>query len=82
MGTLNDLEHDTEVVYWARVLKRQEDKVIADSKEAAVKELPPEQQAACMERQASTTPMKADMTSTSMGAALYPDWIMRSKPSP
>ena len=35
-----------------------------------------------MERQASTTPMKADATSTSTGAALYPDWMMRSKTKP
>ena len=47
---LNDLEWDTEVVYRARVMKRQEDKAIADSKEAAAKELPPEQQAARAER--------------------------------
>ena len=82
MGTLNDLERDTEVIHRARILKRQEDKVIADSKEAATKELPPERQAAHMERQAGATPMKADMTSTSTGAALYPDWIMRSKTKP
>ena len=63
-------------------MKRQEDKAITDSKEAAVKELPPERQAAHMERQASTTPTKADATSTSMGATLYPDWIMRSKTKP
>ena len=41
-GTLNDLEQDTEVVHRALVFKRQEDKVITDSKEAAVKELLPE----------------------------------------
>ena len=33
--TLSDLEQDTEVVYRARIIKRQEDKAIADSKEAA-----------------------------------------------
>ena len=38
--TLNDLEQDTEVVYRARIIKRQEDKVIVDSTEAATKELP------------------------------------------
>ena len=32
--TLNDLERDTEVVYRARIIRRQEDKLIADSKEA------------------------------------------------
>ena len=63
-------------------MKRQEDKAIADSKEAAAKELPPERQAAHAERQAGTTPTKADATSTSTGAALYPDWIMRSKTKP
>ena len=40
--TLNDLERDTEVVYRARIIRRQEDKLIADSKEAAAKNLPPE----------------------------------------
>ena len=35
-----------------------------------------------MERQVSTTPTKADATSTSTGATLYPDWIMRSKTKP
>ena len=39
---LNDLERDTEVVYRARIIRRQEDKLIADSKEAAAKNLPPE----------------------------------------
>ena len=82
MGALNDLERDTEVVYRARIMKRQEDKAIANSKEAATKELLPEQQVARAERQASATPTKADMTSTSTGAALYPDWIMRSKTKP
>ena len=42
---LNDLERDTEVVYRARIIRRQEDKLIADSKEAAAKDLPPERQA-------------------------------------
>ena len=35
--TLNDLERDMEVVYRARIIRRQEDKLIADSKEAAGK---------------------------------------------
>ena len=38
--TLNDLERDTEVVYRARLIRRQEDKLLADSKEAAAKDLP------------------------------------------
>ena len=73
---LNDLERDTEVVYRARIIRRQEDKLIADSKEAAAKNLPPERQAACAERQAGTTPRKDDVSSTSMSATLYPDWIL------
>ena len=40
---LNDLEQDTEAVYRARVIKKQDDKERADSKEAAAQELPPEQ---------------------------------------
>ena len=39
---LNDLERDTEVVYRARIIRRQGDKLIANSKEAAAKALPPE----------------------------------------
>ena len=42
MCSLSDLEHDTEVVYQARPIKRQDDKEVADSREAAVKQLPPE----------------------------------------
>ena len=41
--TLNDPERDTEVVYRARVIKRQDNKARANSKEAAAEELPPEQ---------------------------------------
>ena len=40
--TLNNLERDMEVVYRARIIRMQEDKVLADSKEAATKDLPPE----------------------------------------
>ena len=36
---LNDLERDTEVVYRTRIIIMQEDKVLADSKEAAAKKL-------------------------------------------
>ena len=39
---LNDLERDMEVVYRARIIRMQEDKILADSKEAATKDLPPE----------------------------------------
>ena len=53
---LNDLERDTEVVYRAHIIRMQEDKVLADSKEATAKDLPPERQAARAERQAGTTP--------------------------
>ena len=73
---LNDLERDTEVVYRARIIRRQEDKLIADSKEAAAKNLPPERRAAHAERQASATPRKDDVSSTSMNATLYPDWVL------
>ena len=69
--TLNDLERDTEVVYRARIIRMQEDKVLADSKEAAAKDLPPEQRAARAERQAGATLRKDGMSST-----LYPDWVL------
>ena len=73
---LNDLERDTEVVYRARIKRRQEDKLIADSKEAATKNLPPERRAARAERQAGATPRKNNMSSTSKSATLYPDWVL------
>ena len=73
---LNDLERDTEVVYSTHIIRRQEDKLIADSKEAAAKNLLPERQAARAERQASATPRKIDASSTSMSATLYPDWVL------
>ena len=73
---LNDLERDTEVVYRAHIIRRQEDKLIADSKEAAMKNLPPERRAAQAERQAGATPRKDDVSSTSMSATLYPDWVL------
>ena len=41
-GALNNLKRDTKVIYRARIIKKQEDKAITDSKEAAAKELPPE----------------------------------------
>ena len=73
---LNDLERDTEVVYRARIIRRQEDKLIADSKEAAAKNLPPERWVARVERQAGAMPRKDDVSSTSMSATLYPDWVL------
>ena len=73
---LNDLERDTEVVYRACIIRMQEDKILADSKEAAAKNLPPEQRAARAERQAGATPRKDGVSSTSMSATLYPDWVL------
>ena len=73
---LNDLERDTEVVYRARIIRMQEDKILTDSKEAAVKDLPPERRAARTEKQAGTMPRKDGVSSTSMSATLYPDWVL------
>ena len=42
MCSLNDFEHNTEVVYQERLIKRENDKLAADSREAATKELPPD----------------------------------------
>ena len=79
---LNDLEWDTEVIYRARIIKRQEDKVLTNSKEAAAKKLPPDRQAARAKKQASAMPRKEDVSSTSTGATLYPDWFMRCRTKP
>ena len=81
-ATLNDLEQDTEAVYRARVIKKQDDKACTDSKEAAAQELPPERQAAHVERQASATPTKVDVSSTNAGVPLYPNRVVRNKTKP
>ena len=73
---LNDLERDTEVVYRARIIRRQEDKLLTNSKVAATKDLPPEGWAAHVERQAGTMPRKDGVSSTSMSTTLYPDWVL------
>ena len=69
-------------MYRARIIKKQDDKACADSKEAAAQELLPERRAACMERQASATPTKVDVSFTSTGVPLYPNWIVRNKTKP
>ena len=81
-ATLNDLERDTEAVYRAHIIKKQDDKARTDSKEAAAQELLPEQRAAHAERQASATPTKVDVSSTNAGVPLYPNWILRNKTKP
>ena len=59
--SLNDLERNTEVVYQECLVKRENDKLVADSREAATKELPPDRQAACAERQARATSTNPDI---------------------
>ena len=81
-GGLNDLERETEVIHRDRVIKRQDDKECADSKEVAAEELPPKRRAAHAERQACATPTKVDMSSTNAGVPLYPNWVVRSKTKP
>ena len=50
--SLNNLECNTEVIYWECFVKRENDELAANSREAAAKELPPNRQAAHAERQA------------------------------
>ena len=69
-------------MYRACIIKKQDDKAHADSKEAAAQELPPDRQAAHVERQASTMPTKVDVSSTNAGVPLYPNWIVRDKTKP
>ena len=59
--SLNDLEHNTEVVYQERLMKRENDKLVADSREAATKELPPDRQVAHAERQTRATSTNPDV---------------------
>ena len=42
MRSLNDLEHNNEVIYRERLMKRENDELAADSREAAAKELLPD----------------------------------------
>ena len=71
MHSLNDLERNTEVVYGECLVKRENDKLMADSREAAAKELPP----ARAERQAPAMPTNPDVAPVSSQAALYPNWV-------
>ena len=73
--SLNDLECNTEVVYRERLMKRENDKLAADSREAAVKELLPDRQAARAEQQVRATPTNPDVASSSSQADLYPNWV-------
>ena len=73
--SLNNLERNTEVVYQERLVKRENDKLVADSREAAAKELPPDRQAARAERQARAAPTNPDVAPLSSQAALYPNWV-------
>ena len=73
--SLNDLEHNTEVVDWECLVKRENDKLVANSREAAAKELPPDRQAARAERQARAMSTNPDVVPLSSQAALYPNWV-------
>ena len=75
MCSLNDLERNTEVIYRECLMKRENDKLVADSREAAAKELLPDRQAARAERQARATPTNPDVASSSSQADLYPNWV-------
>ena len=79
---LNDLERETELVYWDCVLTKRDDKECADSKEAAAQELPPERHATRVERQACTMPTKVDVSSTNARVPLYPNWVVRCSTKP
>ena len=70
-------------MYRAHIIKKQDDKARADSKEAAAQELPPERWWTWhAERQASATPTKVDVSFTNAGVPLYPNWIVRNKTKP
>ena len=73
--SLNDLECNTEVVYQECLVKRENDKLVAGSREAATKELSPDRQVTHAERQARATPTNLDVALLSSQAALYPNWV-------
>ena len=56
-------------------MKRENDKLVADSREAATKELPPDRQVARAERQTRATPTNPDVAPLSSQADLYPNWV-------
>ena len=56
MAVLNNFERETEVVHRDHVIKRQDDKERADSKEVIAEQLLPERRTAHEERQACATP--------------------------
>ena len=72
---LNDLERNTEVVYRECLVKRENDKLAADSREAAAKELPPDRQVARAERQARAMPTNPDVAPLLSQTDLYPNGI-------
>ena len=47
--SLNNLEHNTEVIYRECLMKRENDELVANSRETTAKELQPDRQAACAE---------------------------------
>ena len=63
------------MIYQEHLVKRENDKLAANSREAAAKELLPDQQAARAERQARATPTNPDVAPSSSQADLYPNWV-------
>ena len=59
-------------VYGERIVKREMDQLVANSREAAMKELLPDRQAA---RQARAMPSNPDVAPVSSQAALYHNWV-------
>ena len=72
---LTTLSANTEVIYQECLVKRENDKLVANSREATVKELLPDRQVAHAERQAWATPTNPDIASSSSQADLYPNWV-------
>ena len=56
-------------------MKRENDELVADSREAAAIELPPDRQVAHAERQGPAIPMNPDVASSSSQVDLYPNWV-------
>ena len=75
MRSLNNLDCDTEVIYQTCLIKRQDDKEAANSREAAAKQMPPERQVAHTERQAQAAPTNPDAAPVRSQTTLYPNWV-------
>ena len=79
---LGALEHDTKIIYHWHLTKRQAEIEAAEGREAAAKQLPPEWQAAHVERQVWAMSVKMDVMPVQLESSLYPNWTWKQDTRP